>query len=147
VVINGAIPAKFTKPKLVPSVKLVQFMLLDTKVRNVAGKSKIVRGALEALYDLNPIIREFIIDPKLMRKSWKQQKDLYDITYQDHAGPTQDIMSAPQLRENIAGIEKWIESKKDQPAFEDVIYLFTKRAQELKEQLGKVTEIEEVDID
>lgn len=120
-------------------------MPLDIKVRNVAGKSKIVRGALEALYDLNPVLQSFIIDPKLMRKSWKQQKDLYDINYQDHSGPTQDIMSAPELRENIAGIEKWIESRKDQPAFEDMIYLFTKRAQELKEQLRKITEIEEVD--
>ncbi len=60
-VINGATPAKFTKPKLVPSVKLVQFMLLGTKVRNVAGKSKIVRGALEALYDLNPKLKRLIL--------------------------------------------------------------------------------------
>jgi hypothetical protein len=54
-------------------------------------------------------------------------------------------MSVPQLRENIAGIEKWIESKKDQPAYESVVYLFTKRLQELKEELRRETEIKEVD--
>lgn len=122
-------------------------MPLDTKVRNVAGKSKIVRGALEALYDLNPILDHVMFNPRKKEFSWKQQKDLYDINYQDHVGPTQDIMSVPELRESIVGIEKWIESKKDQPAFDDVVYLFTKRAQELKEQLRKATEIEEVDID
>jgi phage tail tape-measure protein len=84
-------------------------------------------------------------DPMLLQKSWKQQKDLYDIEYQDEPEIKQDLMSVPQLRENIAGIEKWIESKKDQPAYESVVYLFTKRLQELKEELRRETEIKEVD--
>ena len=127
-------------------------MPLDIKVRNVAGKSDLLKGALQALYDnyksnFTPEqMRRFgMMDPKLLEKSWKQKKDLYDIEYQDEPEIKQDLMSVPQLRENIAGIEKWIESKKDQPAYESVVYLFTKRLQELKEELRRETEIKEVD--
>lgn len=108
------------------------------------SKATAVRGALQALFDLNPgVLKEWMTDPR--KFSVGQHKDLYEIKYRDAAGVSQDIMSVPQLREEIAGIEKWIEGKKDQPAFEGIVYLFSKKVQELKEQLRLDTEIKEID--
>ena len=106
------------------------------------SKAKAAQGVLQALFDLNPgVLKEWMTDPR--KFSAKQHQDLYEIKYQDEPF-AQDIMSIPQLREEIEGIEKWIESKKDQPAFEGVVYLFSKKVQELKEQLKLDTEIKDV---
>tara|TARA_R110002110_G_scaffold292372_2_gene506441 strand:+ start:520 stop:1077 length:558 start_codon:yes stop_codon:yes gene_type:complete len=60
----GASLASSTKLKLEPKSKLVQFMHLDTRRRNVAGKSDIVTGALEGIIDSFTAAKQLFSAPK-----------------------------------------------------------------------------------
>tara|TARA_R110000824_G_C14851504_1_gene640166 strand:- start:81 stop:575 length:495 start_codon:yes stop_codon:yes gene_type:complete len=67
----GANLARSIKLKLEPNAKLAQSMHLDIRRRNVAGKSKIITGALEAIADF---------DLENLMSFQKSKDDITDLT-------------------------------------------------------------------
>jgi hypothetical protein len=117
---------------------------------------KIVLGALQPLIDRITMpdgrqmpriwgLEDFDDFDKRERFPWGQLKDLME-TDADLAGaPRQNDMSLPQLRKAIDTRLSWIESRKDHPAFQDLIIPALRQIEVLKKQLAERTSKKKVE--
>ena len=85
------------------------------------------------------------LNPKLMKSILSQEKDLRELDTDFGLTPKQDNKSILMLRDEIKSLEKYIDDKKDAPAFADIIPRLQNEIFDLQNEIKIRTKPEIVD--
>jgi|TARA_R110000764_G_scaffold13561_8_gene39156 hypothetical protein len=75
------------------------------------------------------------LDPRTFSSIQSQTKDLQELQLDSGGYPYQENRSPEMIRESISSMQNWIDSKKDLPAFSDVIYPMAQKIEADKDLL------------
>ena len=76
------------------------------------------------------------LNPKLMKSILSQEKDLRELDTDFGIIPKQDNKSILMLRDEIESLQKYIDDKKDAPAFADIIYSLQNEIFDLQNEIN-----------